>query len=314
MSDKAERVPEVSLAHDGNRSRAMMQALFVTFIWSLSWVLMKIGLEDIPPLIFAGLRYGSAALCLIMVVSSQTEARQQIRHLTVKQWINLMILGVIFYALTQGLQFLALGHLPAITLSLMLNFTTGLVVLFGVFLNEYPNRFQWLGIGVFIAGVLIYFGPQAMPSTIGLLFGAGCVLFNALSSVWGRMVNRERHLSPLVVTSVSMSIGASLLIIGGVMTEPLPTLTLQSWGIVVWLGIFHTAFAFTLWNKSLQHLQAFESSVINNTMLIQIAILAWLFLGETISSTGMVGLFLATVGTLTVQFGNRASQAKQRIK
>ena len=43
-----------------NRSphvRAVVQALFVTFFWSTSWVLIKFGLKDIPALPFAGLRY-----------------------------------------------------------------------------------------------------------------------------------------------------------------------------------------------------------------------------------------------------------------
>ena len=44
---------------------AVFQALFVTFLWSTSWVLIKIGLEDIPALTFAGLRYGLASLCLL---------------------------------------------------------------------------------------------------------------------------------------------------------------------------------------------------------------------------------------------------------
>jgi drug/metabolite transporter (DMT)-like permease len=39
------------------RLRAILQALFVTFLWSTSWVLVKIGLEDIPAVTFAGLRY-----------------------------------------------------------------------------------------------------------------------------------------------------------------------------------------------------------------------------------------------------------------
>ena len=44
---------------------AVFQALFVTFLWSTSWVLIKIGLTDIPALTFAGLRYGLAFLCLL---------------------------------------------------------------------------------------------------------------------------------------------------------------------------------------------------------------------------------------------------------
>ncbi len=48
--------------------RAALQALFVTFLWSTSWVLIKIGLDDIPALTFAGLRYTLAWLCLLPFV------------------------------------------------------------------------------------------------------------------------------------------------------------------------------------------------------------------------------------------------------
>ena len=44
-----------------------------------------------------------------------------------------------------------------------------------------------------------------------------------------------------------------------------------------------------------------ESSLINNTMLVQIAILAWLFLGEPIGAREAVGLILAMLGVLLVQ-------------
>jgi len=47
-----------------------------------------------------------------------------------------------------------------------------------------------------------------------------------------------------------------------------PVLSLKGWGIIVWLALVNTAFAFTLWNRTLQVLSAVESSIINNTMLI----------------------------------------------
>jgi drug/metabolite transporter (DMT)-like permease len=44
-----------------------------------------------------------------------------------------------------------------------------------------------------------------------------------------------------------------------------------------------------------------ESSVINNTMLIQIAVLAWIFLGERLGGQEIAGLAVAGLGTLLVQ-------------
>ncbi|MCA9978373.1 MAG: EamA family transporter, partial [Anaerolineales bacterium] len=46
-------------------TRAVLTALFVTFLWSTSWVLIKIGLQNIPALTFAGLRYFLAFLLLL---------------------------------------------------------------------------------------------------------------------------------------------------------------------------------------------------------------------------------------------------------
>ena len=58
------------------------------------------------------------------------------------------------------------------------------------------------------------------------------------------------------------------------------SLSLRAVVIILWLAVVNTAFAFTLWNFSLRHLGAGESAVINNTMLLQIALLGWIFLDE----------------------------------
>jgi drug/metabolite transporter (DMT)-like permease len=44
-----------------------------------------------------------------------------------------------------------------------------------------------------------------------------------------------------------------------------------------------------------------ESSIINGTMLIQIAVLAWIFLGEEISPKEIFGMIIAASGALLVQ-------------
>ena len=73
------------------------------------------------------------------------------------------------------------------------------------------------------------------------------------------------------------------------------------WLAVAWLAVVNTALAFTLWNHTLRRLTAIESSLINNTMLVQIAILAWLFLGEPIGAREGLGLLVALAGTVLVQ-------------
>jgi drug/metabolite transporter (DMT)-like permease len=98
-----------------------------------------------------------------------------------------------------------------------------------------------------------------------------------------------------------MGVGAACLLGIGLAVQGFPSIGLTGWATIVWLAVVSTALAFTLWNRSLQRLSAVESSVINNTMLAQIAVLAWLFLGERIAPCDVVGLVLAMAGILIAQ-------------
>ena len=291
--------------------RAVIQALFVTFLWSSSWVLIKIGLTDIPALPFAGLRYTLAFLCLLPL-AFRSGRLKQLRGLSTSKWGQLILLGLLFYAVTQGSQFVSLLYLPAMTTSLLLSFTTILVALLGIFLlSESPTRAQWAGTILYLAGVMVFLYPITLPAgqVVGFIVAITGVLANALSSILGRQVNRNGELEPVLVTVVSMGIGAVVLLAGGLAIQGLPPLSLTHWAIILWLAVINSAYAFTLWNRTLQTLSAMESSIINNTMLFQIAILAWLFLDEALSWPRVIGMVLAAIGTLIVQVKKQQPQA-----
>ncbi len=286
-------------------TRAVTQALFVTFLWATSWVLIKFGLKDIPPLTFAGLRYTLAFVCLAVPVLGSSSRRAQLQALHLSDWLQLTVLGLVFIAITQGAQFIALSYLPATTLTLLLNISVVVVALLGSFmLAERLIPRQWLGMGVFFLGIILYFFPVNLLSAerLGFLAASVAILANALSSILGRHINRRAHINPLIVTFVSIGIGGCVLLIVGVAQSGFPRLTLLNWVVIAWLAAVNTAFAFTLWNHTLRSLSAVESSIINNTMLIQIAFLAWLFLGERISLKAVLGLAFVAVGVLLVQF------------
>lgn len=284
-------------------TQAVLQALFVTFLWSTSWVLIKVGLKDIPALTFAGLRYIIAFLTLLPL-GIYTKQLKELKHQGVYTWIQLIILGLLFYSFTQGAQFLSLLYLPAATTSLILSFTVVIVALLGIFLlKERINSIQWIGTLLYLIGVLVFFFPNYLPQSqvFGFIVAGVGVLANALSSILGRNINRSGKFSPVAVTIASMGVGGILLLAAGIIIEGLPKFSLVNWGIILWLAIVNSALAFTLWNKTLRTLSAMESSIINNTMLFQIAILAWIFLGETLSWGQIAGIFIAITGTALVQ-------------
>jgi drug/metabolite transporter (DMT)-like permease len=285
----------------------VLRALLVTFLWSTSWVLIKVGLVDLPAVTFAGLRYALATLVLLPFVLRGGRLAI-LRRLPRSAWRDLTLLGLVLYAFTQGAQFVALTYLPAATLSLVLSFTPLVVAwLAAAALREPLAPRQWFGIALVAAGALVYFGPALPPldQRVGLLVALVGLLANAVGGVIGRAINRSRTLDPLLVTVVSMAVGATTLLATGLATQGPPELSPTSAAIVVWLAVVNTAFAFTLWNATLRHLTAVESSVINNTMLIQIAALAWLFLGEALGGVQVAGVALVTMGTVVVQWRRR---------
>jgi len=178
------------------RTRALLQALLVTFLWSTSWVLIKRTLTEIPPLLFAGLRYTLAAIVLL---PGLIRRRAEVRELNRADWLRLIVLGLVLYTLTQGGQFVTLQHLEAVTFSLVLNFTSVLAALAGILtLHELPGRLQWLGIALFGAGAISYFWGGAALTGRGLGLVLACLTMgaNAGASLLGRWVNRGQRLTP----------------------------------------------------------------------------------------------------------------------
>ncbi len=286
------------------RTIAVLGMLLATFLWSTSWVFIKVGLQDLPALTFAGLRYTLAFACLLPFLLRPAN-RSAVAALTRNDWARLAALGLAFYAVTQGAQFVSLALLPAVTVNILLNVTAVLVALSGMaLLSERPRSIQWAGILVNLLGVGVYFYPLTLLAgqALGLVVAIVGVLANVASALLGRHVNRTGSISPLVVTGASMGIGALVLLAVGLLAQGLPQLSLFHWGLIAWLAVVNTAFAFTLWNWALRHLSAVEASILNSTMLVQIALLAWFFLGEEITWQEGIGLGLAGLGVLLVQW------------
>ena len=288
-------------------TRAVLEALLVTFLWSSSYVFITVGLAEIPALTFAGLRYALATVVLLPVFVRGGYHRE-VRQASTAEWLLLLGLGLLLYAVTQGAQFVALGHLRSATVSLVLTFTPVVVAAGGAAaLSERPTARQWVGIGLLVVGAGLYFRPWGGPlgSAFGLaVMGVG-LLGNAGGSVLGRRVNRSGSLSPVAVTVTSMGVGSAVLLATGVAVQGLPALSLEGWAIVAWLAVVNTAGAFTLWNRTLQTLSAVESSVINNTMLAQVAVLGWLFLDEAIGPYELLGIVAVAGGVLLVQVSTK---------
>lgn len=307
-SPQSESVEPGRWKHDRQHWFAVLQAFFVTILWSSSFVIIKFGLLEIPPLIFAGLRYTVASLILLGAVIMVPAQRRTITSLSRKWWGRLAVYGLVYYTVTMGTQFIGLALLDAIMVSFILNFTTFFVVFLAFFfLHERPTKIQLLLIGVALIGTYFYFFPIDIVTSayIGILVVVVSLVANSFSAIIGRDINRNQELPPLAVTAISMSIGSIFLLVAGLMVTPFPVLTPFGILIVLWLSVVNTALTFTLWNRAMQYLRAVEITIINSTMMAQIAILALIFLQETPTLYDWVGIVLVMLAALLIQVFRR---------
>ena len=283
-----------------NRLLAVLEALLVTFLWSSSYVLVKVGLQEIGPLTLVAYRYTVASLVLLPLALSRGHGAL-LRERGIP--LRLGVLGFLGITAAQGLQVLGLFLLPAVSVTFLLNFTPITVLALGVVaLNERPTRLQLAGIAMTVAGAALFFNdPLASASLPG-------ILISLLSGVgWGAYIVLGRRLSigdqvpVLGLTAFSMAGGTVLLLAAAFLFEGFTVVSLAGWGIILWLGVVNTALAFFMWNQALGRLEAFEISVLQNTMLIQIAVLAWVFLGERFALAKVPAMALVFLGALSVQ-------------
>lgn len=280
--------------------------MFVTMLWSSSWVLIRFGLddEDLAPVTFAGLRYSLAAVVLVALALRRPATRAELAGLGRSGRRSLVVLGLVFYALTQGAQFVAIDHQPAATTSLLLAPTPLLVAFSSQWsIGEAVQRRQFVGAAVMMLGAVLYFAGDLGATAIGLTAALVGLAANVVSSLFGRSVNRSRRLSPVTVTAASMAVGAVVLLGAGLAVEGVPRVGPGAAAVVVWLALVNTAWAFTLWNAALRRLSAVEAAAINNTMLVQISVLAWVFLGEAPGVVGGLGVLVVSAGALLAHGG-----------
>jgi drug/metabolite transporter (DMT)-like permease len=294
------------------RLAASLQCLLVTVLWATSWVLIEVGVDDmeLAPIGFAGVRYALAA-ALLAPLGWRALRRAGKDHEPIDRalLVRVAILGIAFYTLAQGAQYVALAVLPVATLGLLLASIPAWVAIVAALRGEEAaDRAQLAGIAAILAGALLYFGAGAvaLPPLVALGFLAAAVCIAA--STAGTHLSRDLARDALArvggatgLTAGSMAIGGVALLAIGVAVEGFPALDARGWAIVGWLAAVNTAFAFTLLNHTLRVLTAVEVSAIVNLLPIIVALLAWLVLGQPLGPLHLAGIALTAGGAAAVQ-------------
>lgn len=271
-------------------------------LWGTTYVLVRMGLTDLGPLMLTGIRYSFAGLLLLPFL--------KINHIKIgkykKNFWQLALLGFLAFTVGNGSSGFALEFLPSTTVSFITSLTTPLVLLFSLLLlKEMPKTIQIAGVGLSVVGLVMYFSPQILdfhnPGYAILLIS---LLGFAFYAILGRFVARSREVPFLVQTAIPFLVGGGLLLILAVIFEGIPVLTLKAGLIIIWMAIVNSVIGYLLYNLALRELTAIEVDVVMKLSPFFTAIYAFFLLGEKITIHQVLAMAVVFFGIYLVQRGN----------
>ena len=289
---------------------AIAEALLVSLIWSSSFIVVKIVLEDLGPLTISGLRYLIGALIIFPFMLREKETTP----LTGKIWGLLLLLGLSAYAIGNGAMFWSLKYLPAITVSFLMGTITISTLIIGVFwLKEIPSTIQTIGILVTLGGMTLFFaeGIQA-GETLGLIiFGIGLIGFTTFG-ILGRQLARAGSVSTLRLTTIPLALGGGITLLTAILLEGIPSAPLSTWGLILFLAVVNTAIGYVLYNHALQTLTAFQMNIALNLTPVWTAIFGFFLLDERLEALQMLGIAVLIVGVMLVQMKKSTAKTSRK--
>lgn len=280
------------------RNRAELWLLACTLIWGGTFVIVKLGLDDISPMLFITVRFAIAAVVFLPFVLPV------MKSMTTGTLLRGSILGILlsigFITQTVGMQQ---------TTASKSAFITGLLVVFTpifqiIIERRAPRLGNLLGILLVVVGLFLLTSPEGSEFTTGDALTLVCAAVFGLYIVYLDVFARSddfRHLTFLqfIVALVSAGLGLWLF------EEPrfaLSTFTVWAMGYLAILATVVTLVVQTRYQKDTSPTRA---AVIFSIEPVFAAILAYLVLGEVIGMAGVAGGAIVIAGLLISELWDR---------
>lgn len=277
--------------------------LTLTFMWSPSFLFIKLALQDLPPMTIVGLRVSLAACVLLLMLAwKKTEIPKGWLF-----WMRISLMALFASVLPFCLFCYAEQSIDS-ALAAILNgtspmFTAVLAQLFVA--SDKMNASKCLGVALSCVGVILLFAPQLQEGVSGSTLGMAAALIASfsysVSHIFGKLY--ITGLKPFVAPTTQF-IAASL------MLWPLAIYHDQVWTLsmpseMAMLGVFGLAFlgtvvAFIIYYKLLDHCGPTAVSTVACFFPVVGMFLGFLFLGESFTLASLMASIVIFAGMLFV--------------
>ncbi|MBD3276629.1 MAG: EamA family transporter [Candidatus Marinimicrobia bacterium] len=286
-----------------NTLKVFTLGTLITIVWGTTWLVIKVGLGGASPLMSAGLRFLVAGTALSVIARMQGAKRpegfQEIRHV--------IIFGVFMFFIPYGLVYWAEQFIPSSLTSIIFSAMPFSVILFAHFLIP-AERFriqQAVGTTIGFIGIVLIFGEGNFNVTSSFTLGMIAVLLSSacsgFASVWGKKFSKE--INPFMTTAYGMMLGSLLLLLfSRFEADRFFIPDFLTVGSIVYLGLFGSAFTFSVYFWLMRHVAIVKLSFITFVSPIVAIFLGWLILNETLSASTFIGAGLVFLGIFLADF------------
>jgi drug/metabolite transporter (DMT)-like permease len=289
--------------------------LVLMFVWGGTWLAVGVGLEDLPPFTFAGLRFLIGAGVLLGVIWSRG------MRLPRSGWDWRLIVGTGLggFTLSYAAQFWGMQFVPS-GLAAVLFATVPLFSLVFAHLTlpeEALTPASVGGVTLGFLGVVCIFADRLGTSHPGAMLGVAACLVGAASMAGAQVTIKARgsQLEPVVLAAMQMVITGVLLFgVGwGMEGNPLALRWTVSAAIsLAYLAIIGSALGFFLFYWLLKHMDVTRALAVMLTHPPVAIFLGWLVLGEALGWRVFVGA-AGIIAGLSVMLGIRRRPARVRL-
>lgn len=265
--------------------RVVPWAILGCLLWSSAFAMVKIGLDHMPPLTFAGMRFLLAGLILVPFCGKPKAVafalrRQKRLILWVSFLQTILLYGTFFVGmnLVRGAQgAIIVGASPLASALLAHRFMTDDRITAGKACS--------IALGIVGVAVLACASKPWSPTGMWQVLGMGLLMVGVFSSaVSGILVARSRRaISPMLLASLQMGFGGAVLLVIAVVFEDLPREMppLHFFVSLAWLA-FVSATAFSIWFYWLRRVKVSELNMWKFLVPVFGVIISWVLLsGES---------------------------------
>lgn len=278
--------------------------LFLCVIWGTTWIFIKEGLADLPPISFAALRFAFACLLLLPIIWwKKLEIPKE-----KKFWGIIFLTGFLQFFFNYGLlfwgeQFITSG-LAAVLQAIIPVFG---LFLARIFVGEEITSVKIVSILLGLIGLIVIFYEQlSLNGTLALL-GSLAVVVGAFGASLASVLTKAKlqGIKPEVVVFWQMLIGQIPLWIVALTVEGNPSKFLWTWKAIIcilYLAVMGSIAAFWLYYWLLSKIDVTKAMMIAFVTPL-VAVFVGSFFGEHLGLQAILGglLILASVGLIVIK-------------